>query len=104
MTKRGGWPASGFGGRLRTLREGAGLSQQQLADQAGCHRFTVAKLERAEQEPAWPLVLALAEALGVTCEAFTAKPVDRPAADSGRPSQQPSRQRKKRPRSKPQSE
>jgi hypothetical protein len=32
--------------------------------------MTVAKLERGVQEPAWPLVLALAKALGVTCEAF----------------------------------
>jgi transcriptional regulator with XRE-family HTH domain len=70
MPKIGGWPPSGFGGRLRTLREGAGLSQQGLAESAGCHWMTVAKLERGAQEPAWPLVLALAKALGVSCEAF----------------------------------
>jgi DNA-binding XRE family transcriptional regulator len=72
MSKQGGWPSTGFGGRLRKLREEAGLSQQQLADLAACNRFTVAKLERGTQEPAWPLVLALAKALGVTCEAFNA--------------------------------
>jgi transcriptional regulator with XRE-family HTH domain len=53
------------------LREGKGWSQQHLSELAGCHRFTVAKLERGEQEPAWPLVLALAGALGVNCLAFT---------------------------------
>lgn len=71
MTKQGGWPPSGFGQRLRTLREQAGLSQAQLADAAGCNRFTIAKMERGLQEPAWPLVLALCKALGVECTAFT---------------------------------
>jgi transcriptional regulator with XRE-family HTH domain len=70
MTRQGGWPASGFGQRLRVLREGAGLTQQQLADRAGCHMMTLSKLELGSQEPAWPLVLALARALGVTCLAF----------------------------------
>jgi DNA-binding XRE family transcriptional regulator len=78
MTKQGGWPATGFGGRLRTLREAAGLTQQQLADAAECNRFTVAKLERGQQEPAWPLVLALCKALGVPCTEFTAVKVEAP--------------------------
>src|SRR5688572_21418827 len=71
MTRQGGWPATGFGQRLRQLREGTGLSQQQLAEKAGCHFMTVAKLEQGSQEPAWPLVLAFADALGVECSAFT---------------------------------
>jgi transcriptional regulator with XRE-family HTH domain len=70
MSKQGGWPPTGFGGRLRSLREQATLSQRELAELAGCNQFTVAKLERGLQEPAWPLVLALAKALDVTCEAF----------------------------------
>ncbi len=70
MTKRGGWPASGFGERLRTLREARGMSQFQLAIAAGCRVETVSRLERGEQEPAWPLVRALASALGVSCSAF----------------------------------
>src|SRR5436305_12191091 len=70
MTRRGGWPPSGFGERLRRVREQAGLSQRELAEKAGCNPFTVAKAERGEQEPAWPLVLALARALGVEVGAF----------------------------------
>jgi transcriptional regulator with XRE-family HTH domain len=70
MTKRGGWPDTGFGQQLKTIREAKGLSQAQLAEKAGCHHFTISKLERGEQEPAWPLVIALASALGVDCMAF----------------------------------
>jgi transcriptional regulator with XRE-family HTH domain len=74
MTKRvdqgGGWPPTGFGRRLQVLREAAGLSQQELAAAAGCHLMTISKLERGVQEPAWPLVLALARALGVACTEF----------------------------------
>jgi transcriptional regulator with XRE-family HTH domain len=55
---------------LKRLREARGLTQQELGWQSGCHAMTIAKLERGVQEPAWPLVLALAKALGVSCEAF----------------------------------
>lgn len=48
------------------------MSQKALADAAGIHANTVAKLERGEQEPAWPLVLAFAKALEVDCTAFSA--------------------------------
>src|SRR4051794_24654749 len=82
MSKKGGWEATGFGVQLKRLREAAGLSQQQLADAAGCNKFTVAKLEAGKQEPAWPLVLAFGQALNVTCEAFAAKASAEPVADS----------------------
>jgi transcriptional regulator with XRE-family HTH domain len=87
MSKIGGWPPTGFGGRLRVLREKAGLSQRELAEKAGCNQFTVAKLERGAQEPAWPLVLALAKALGVTCEAFNGEAGGEPqeSRSPGRP-------------------
>jgi len=94
MTKQGGWPPTGFGGRLRALRTQAGLSQRQLADQAGCNVFTVAKLERGVQEPAWPLVLVLARALGVTCMAFT---LDALPEEASAPSRGPDRPRKQSP-------
>jgi transcriptional regulator with XRE-family HTH domain len=70
MTRQGGWPGTGFGRRLREVREAKGLSQQQLADLVGLHVMSVSKLERGVQEPAWPLVVSIADALGVTCEAF----------------------------------
>ena len=44
MTKQGGWQPSGFGGRLRDLRESRGWTQAELSQRAGCNRFTVAKL------------------------------------------------------------
>jgi len=70
MTKQGGWPESGFGRRLKELREERGFTAQQLADLAHCHPMTISKLERGTQEPAWPLVLALAKALSVEVTAF----------------------------------
>jgi transcriptional regulator with XRE-family HTH domain len=74
-----------FAGRLRELREAAGLSQQQLADKAGLTRDGIAQLERGRRQPAWATVLALAGALGVDCNAFTQAPAERPPAGPGRP-------------------
>jgi hypothetical protein len=54
--------------------------------------FTVAKLERGVQEPAWPLVLALAKALDVNCLAFTDETNTEavtPKTRRGRPTKQP---------------
>src|SRR5262249_43136943 len=60
----------------------------QLAERAGCHPMTLAKLERGVHEPAWPLVLALAKALGVTVLSFVVEQgqeVTAPAPIIGRP-------------------
>jgi putative transcriptional regulator len=89
MTRQGGWPPSGFGGRLQQLREQAGLTQAELAERAGCFALTVSKLERGAQEPAWPLVLALARALGVTSEAFVLPAGEPPAPPRSRPRGRP---------------
>src|SRR5579884_634683 len=73
MPKRrdqGGWPDTGFARRLKEFRLAAGLTQGELAERAGCNKFTVAKLEAGKQVPAWPLVLALAKALDVDCSEF----------------------------------
>lgn len=89
MTKQGGWPPSGFGTRLRELREGHGLTGEKLAELAGCHPMTISKLERGTQEPAWPLVLALCQALGVEVGAFVvsgqAQAEEVPKKSPGRP-------------------
>src|SRR6266849_6081512 len=61
---------SGFAGRLKELREAAGLTQPALAERAGMNRFGVAKLEQGVREPNWTTVLALARALGVEVGAF----------------------------------
>jgi len=68
------WKPTGFGAILRELRVTRGLTQQNLATAAGCHLITVSKIERGTQEPAWPLVLAFAEALGVDVNVFVPKP------------------------------
>jgi len=70
VNERKRWQPSGFAERLRQVREAKGLTQTQLAEAAGCFPMTISKLERGAQEPAWPLVLALARALGVSCQAF----------------------------------
>jgi transcriptional regulator with XRE-family HTH domain len=81
LTTQGGWAASGFGARLRVLRERAGLSQAKLAKAAGCYHGTIAKMEQGLQEPAWPLVLAICDALGVSCDEFRPDRADASAAE-----------------------
>ncbi len=80
---------TGFADQLRRLREAAGLTQEQLADLAGMHKLGVAKLERGEREPAWATVLALAEALEVSCDAFKPADGDAAAAPTPRPMGRP---------------
>lgn len=70
MPGRGERGPTGFGSRLRNVRETKGLTQKQLGEAAGVHVNSIARLERGEQEPAWPIVLDLAKALGVDCTAF----------------------------------
>jgi transcriptional regulator with XRE-family HTH domain len=67
MGKKNG---TGFGARLRQLRENAGLTQAQLAEKAQLHLHGLTKLEQGDREPAWATVLALSNALGVDCSAF----------------------------------
>jgi transcriptional regulator with XRE-family HTH domain len=74
-----------FGGRLRELREGAGLTQKQLAEAACLTTDGLVKLEAGRRGPTWETVLALAAALGVTCEAFTRPPADAAPRGPGRP-------------------
>ena len=56
--------------RLRELREAAHLTQFELAVRAGVQPMTVSKIERLQMSPTWPTVRKLAEALGVTPDAF----------------------------------
>ena len=59
-----------FAYKLRELREAADLTQGELAERAGLDRVTVARFEAGTHPPSWPSIQALADALGVTCEAF----------------------------------
>ena len=57
---------AGFGARVKQLREAAGLTQTALAEKAGTHFTTVAKLEADERSASLRLAVSLAEALGVS--------------------------------------
>ncbi|HYT92782.1 MAG TPA: helix-turn-helix transcriptional regulator [Gemmataceae bacterium] len=95
-------PQTNFAGRLKELREAAGLTQQQLAQRAGLHKLSVAKLEQGLREPSWATVQALAAALGVDCQAFQETPAPRPATGPGRPPKPPDKSAApKRPRGRP---
>ena len=80
----------GFAGRLKQLREKAGLTQEQLAKQAGLSKGGIANLEQGIRAPAWETVQALASALGVSCEAFQVSPApDATPVSRGRPRKTP---------------
>lgn len=51
--------------RLRELRLAKGLSQEELADRAGCHRTYVGMLERRSGNPSLRVLTELAAALDV---------------------------------------
>lgn len=63
-----------FGPRLRELREGAGLTQQQLADRVGVNIEAVSNWERGAKQPSWPSVVSCCVALGVDPGAFLVAP------------------------------
>ena len=77
--------AEWFAGRLRELRGEAGFTQEQLAERAGVKRDAVARWERGTREPSWSNVVALADALEVSTEAFRQAGAPAPAPQRGRP-------------------
>ncbi len=94
--------AEWFAGRLRELRTEAGLTQEQLAEMAGVQRDAVARWERGTREPSWGNVVALADALGVSCDAFRQEPRPAPVPQRGRPRKAlPPEPAPKRPRGRP---
>jgi transcriptional regulator with XRE-family HTH domain len=54
-----------LGRAIRELRNERGISQEDLADEAGLHRTYVGGIERGERNVAFLNVLTLAHALGV---------------------------------------
>lgn len=54
-----------FGDRVRTARLERGLSQEQLAFDAGLHRTAISFIERAERSSKLETIEKLARALGV---------------------------------------
>ena len=55
-----------IGDRVRETREARGLSQEELARKAGCHRTYVGMVERAEKSVSVERLAALCKALGTT--------------------------------------
>ena len=67
-----------FGSRLRELRNKAALSQAALAQRCGVRQASIAEYETGVYAPAWPAVVRLAHALGVTPDAFLVAPENIP--------------------------
>lgn len=78
-----------FSHRLKELRTEKGFTQAELAEASGLTRDGVAQLESGRRSPAWITVVALAKALGVSCEAFLQPPADEKKAPRGRPPKEP---------------
>src|SRR5947208_15649317 len=97
--------AEWFAGRLKELRERAGLTQPQLAERAGMNRLGIAKLEQGVTKPSWETVIALCKALKVSCDAFLQAPATPQQTGRGRPRKAPAggtgQQAPKHPRGRP---
>ncbi len=59
-----------FAGRLKELREGAGLSQPALSERSGVAVSTIRQFEYGRREPTYGTLIKLAEGLGVSLSAF----------------------------------
>ncbi len=55
-----------FGKAVRTRRKALGLSQERLAERAGCDRQSINRVENAAYSPSLDRVFRLADALGVS--------------------------------------
>ena len=77
--------AEWFAGRLRELREKAGLTQKELADKTGINLGGLRALEQGLNGPTWATLLALCKALTVDCTAFTTPPKAQDKPGPGRP-------------------
>ncbi|MCF8278232.1 MAG: helix-turn-helix domain-containing protein [Flavobacteriales bacterium] len=59
-----------FGKHLQELRQAKGLSQQQLAFEAGLNKNQVGNIERGEVNTTISTILSLSKALDVDCKAL----------------------------------
>lgn len=53
---------------VRRLRVERGMSQEELAQKAGCHRVTVNRVEQGERLPEADVLFALADAMDVSTD------------------------------------
>jgi transcriptional regulator with XRE-family HTH domain len=65
-------PGEQFARNLRSRRQAAGLSQEQLADRTGLHPTEISRLERAAREPRLGTMLKLAKGLDIGIEKLIA--------------------------------
>jgi transcriptional regulator with XRE-family HTH domain len=65
-------PEEQFARNLRSRRQAAGLSQEQLADRTGLHPTEISRLERAAREPRLGTMLRLAKGLDIGIEKLVA--------------------------------
>ena len=59
-----------LGDNIRLLRKSKGLSQEQLADEAGIHRTYIGAVERGERNVSLDNIVAIARALEVMASAL----------------------------------
>lgn len=97
----------GFGDQLRTARERAGLSQQELAEKAGISVDSIQNWEQGRTRPRLPALGKLAQALGVSLDVLVIggetkqppRPRGRPkkdsTADAGQGEETPKKTRKR---------
>ena len=55
-----------FGRVLREIREGRGLSQEELGFESGYHRTYISLLERGLKNPSLKTIVQIAKALGIS--------------------------------------
>ena len=60
----------GLGMRIKELRQAKGMSQEELADLAGCHRTYVGMIERGEGNPSLGVLFRIADALDTGLKDF----------------------------------
>lgn len=59
-------PSPALASTIRTMREARGMTQEDLAHQAGITTGTLSKIERGRANPSWTTVDRIAQALGTT--------------------------------------
>jgi transcriptional regulator with XRE-family HTH domain len=79
--------AERFGPRLRELRLRKQWTQKDLASRVGLPVGTVSRFEQGALVPIWTKAVLLADALGVSLDAFTENPRELPPQHRGRPPQ-----------------
>lgn len=60
------WISLGLGGRVKRLREAAGMSQEALGEHVGCHRNTIWSIEAGRFPPTIGTLESMCRALDVT--------------------------------------